>query len=146
MNARLSGTQSTGNGRRQSFREYPIPRMTNTYIDRGDTPPADILRSVRRGVYAKQLGGGQVDITSGNFVFEISEGYLIENGKVTAPIRGANLVGNGPEAMTRVTAVGTDLAIERATGTCGKDGQHVPVGVGQPTIKIAELTIGGTGA
>jgi len=145
QNSRLLGIKPTGNGRRMSFREYPLPRMTNTFIDRGDTEESDLIGEVKKGIYAAQLGGGQVDITTGNFVFEVSEGYLIENGKITSPIRGANLIGNGPEAMQKVVGVGNDLKIESAAGTCGKDGQNVYVGVGQPVIYISEMTIGGTG-
>jgi TldD protein len=144
MNARLMQTRSTGNGRRESYRHVPLPRMRNTYIDAGSDDPASLIASVRKGVFAKSLAGGQVDIVSGNFVFEINEGYLIEEGHITAPIRGANLIGNGPEAMRKVEGVGTDLRIERRVGSCGKDGQYVPVGVGQPTILISEMTIGGT--
>jgi len=144
LNARLMKTESTGNGRRESFRHVPLPRMRNTYIDAGKDSPEDLLSSISKGIYAKSLGGGQVDIVSGNFVFEINEGYLIEDGRVGAPLRGANLIGNGPEAMTKVSGVGNDLKIDTRTGSCGKDGQYVPVGVGQPTILISEMTIGGT--
>lgn len=145
LNARVMNVESTGSGRRESFRHVPLPRMRNTFIDRGMESPHQLIRSVKKGVYAKSLGGGQVDIVSGNFVFEINEGYLIENGEVSYPIRGANLIGNGPEAMKKVIGVGNNLAIEKRTGSCGKDGQYVPVGVGQPTILISEMTIGGTG-
>jgi TldD protein len=144
LNARLMKTDTTGNGRRESFRHVPLPRMRNTYIDAGRDNPQDLRASVKKGIYAKSLGGGQVDIVSGNFVFEINEGYLIENGKADVPIRGANLIGNGPDAMKKVIGVGNDLEIEKRTGSCGKDGQYVPVGVGQPTILISEMTIGGT--
>ncbi|NUM80375.1 metalloprotease TldD [bacterium] len=144
LNARLMKTVPSGNGRREDFTQIPMPRMTNTFIDRGDHDPEEIVRSVKKGIFAKSLGGGQVDITNGNFVFEIQEGYLIEDGKITAPIRSANLIGNGPDVMNKITAVGNDLEIETGTGTCGKDGQHIPVGVGQPTIKINEMTVGGT--
>lgn len=144
LNARLMETTSTGSGRRESFHHVPLPRMRNTYIDAGHDAPEDLLASVAKGVYAKSLGGGQVDIVSGNFVFEINEGYLIENGKLGTPLRGANLIGNGPDAMNKVTGVGNDLQIDTRTGSCGKDGQYVPVGVGQPTILISEMTIGGT--
>jgi TldD protein len=144
LNARLMKTTTTGNGRRESFRHVPLPRMRNTYIDAGKDDPGQLRASVSKGIYAKSLGGGQVDIVSGNFVFEINEGYLIENGVVTSPIRGANLIGNGPDAMKKVIGVGNDLEIEKRTGSCGKDGQYVPVGVGQPTILISEMTIGGT--
>jgi TldD protein len=144
LNARLMNIKPTGNGRRMSFREYPIPRMTNTFIESGDSNPDDLLKDIKKGIYAAQLGGGQVDITTGNFVFEIGEGYMIESGKITSPIRGANLIGNGPEAMNKVAGVGNDLEIESGTGTCGKDGQNVVVAVGQPTIYLTEITIGGT--
>ncbi len=144
LNAKLMGFESTGNGRRESYRHYPLPRMRNTFIDAGKDNPEDLIKSVKFGIYAKSLGGGQVDIVSGNFVFEINEGYLIENGEITYQIRGANLIGNGPEVMKKVIGVGNDLEIEKRTGTCGKDGQYVPVGVGQPTILISEITIGGT--
>ena len=144
LNARLMKTDSSGNGRREDFTQIPMPRMTNTFIDRGDHDPEEMIRSVKKGIFAKSLGGGQVDITNGNFVFEIQEGYLIEEGKITAPIRSANLIGNGPDIMNKVIAVGHDLEIETGTGTCGKDGQHIPVGVGQPTITICEMTVGGT--
>jgi TldD protein len=146
LNAQLMGVASTGNSRRESFAEFPMPRMTNTYIDQGDDDPADLIASVKQGLYARQLGGGQVDITSGNFVFEVSEGQLIENGRLTTAVRGATLVGNGPDAMTKVTGVGSDLKIDKASGTCGKDGQSVFVGVGQPTILISGMTVGGTQA
>jgi TldD protein len=144
LNARLMNVDSTGNGRRESFRHVPLPRMRNTFIDGGSEESRQIIRSVKKGVYAKSLGGGQVDIVSGNFVFEINEGYMIENGELGHPIRGANLIGNGPDAMSKVVGVGTNLAIETRTGSCGKDGQYVPVGVGQPTILLSEMTIGGT--
>ncbi|MCP4727236.1 MAG: TldD/PmbA family protein [bacterium] len=145
LNSGLMDLPMTGNGRRMSFREYILPRMTNTYIDSGKSNPGDLIKDIQKGVYAAQLGGGQVDITTGNFVFEISDGYLIENGEITTPIRGANLIGNGPDSMKKVQGVGNDLRIETATGTCGKDGQSVYVGVGQPTIYISEMTVGGTG-
>lgn len=144
LNAKLMNLKSTGNGRRESYRHYPLPRMRNTYIDAGMDNPDDLIESVKFGIYAKSLGGGQVDIVSGNFVFEVNEGYLIENGKITYQIRGANLIGNGPEIMNRVIGVGKDLEIEKRIGTCGKNGQYVPVGVGQPTILISEITVGGT--
>ncbi len=144
LNAKLMGLESTGNGRRESYKHYPLPRMRNTFIDAGKDKPEDLIRDVKFGIYAKSLGGGQVDIVSGNFVFEINEGYLIENGQITHQIRGANLIGNGPEVMKKIIGVGDDLEIEKRTGTCGKDGQNVPVGVGQPTILISEITIGGT--
>ena len=146
MNARLMGTRSTGNGRRQSFAHLPMPRMTNTFMRNGPHDPEEIIRSVRSGVYAVNFGGGQVDITSGRFVFSATEAYLIENGRVTRPIRGATLIGNGPEVMTRISMVGNDLALDRGVGVCGKEGQSVPVGVGQPTLKIDEVVVGGTQA
>ncbi|MGH2568392.1 MAG: TldD/PmbA family protein, partial [Bacteroidota bacterium] len=144
LNARLMNTQSTGNGRRESFHHIPLPRMRNTFIEAGDDSPHAMLRSVKKGIYAKSLGGGQVDTVNGSFVFEISEGYLIEHGEVSYPIRGANLIGNGPEVMNKVVGVGDNLEIEKRTGSCGKDGQYVPVGVGQPTILVSEMTVGGT--
>ncbi len=134
----------TGNGRRESYEHIPMPRMTNTYMLPGSEDPQDILRSVKRGLYAVYFGGGQVDITNGKFVFSTSEAYLIEDGKVTAPVKGATLIGDGPTVLTRVTAVGNDLKLDRGIGTCGKDGQSVPVGVGIPTIKVSRLTVGGT--
>ena len=146
LNARLMGAQPTGNGRRESFAHLPMPRMTNTYMLAGESDPADIIRSVKRGLYAPNFGGGQVDITSGKFVFSASEAYLIEDGKITAPVKGATLIGNGPEAMSRVSMVGNDLALDAGVGVCGKDGQSVPVGVGQPTLKIDSMTVGGTQA
>jgi TldD protein len=144
LNARLMGVQATGNGRRESFAHPPMPRMTNTFMLAGADDPADIIRSVDHGLYAVNFGGGQVDITSGKFVFSASEAYLIESGRVTAPVKGATLIGNGPEALTRVTRVGRDLALDEGVGTCGKDGQSVPVGVGLPTIRIDGMTVGGT--
>jgi TldD protein len=146
MNARLMGVQATGNGRRESFAHLPMPRMTNTYMLAGEHDPGEIMSSVKRGLYAVNFAGGQVDITSGRFVFSASEAYLIENGKVTRPVRGATLIGNGPEVMNRVTMVGNDLKLDAGIGVCGKDGQSVPVGVGQPTLLIDELTVGGTQA
>jgi TldD protein len=143
-NARLTGTRSTGNGRRESFAHMTLPRMTNTYMRPGPHDPAEIIASVSRGIYAVNFGGGQVDITSGKFVFSASEAYLIENGRVTAPIRGATLIGNGPDVLTRVSMVGNDLKLDEGVGTCGKEGQSVPVGVGQPTLKIDSMTVGGT--
>jgi TldD protein len=145
MNARLTGTASTGNGRRESFAHITLPRMTNTYMRPGQTPPEEIIASVQKGIYAVNFGGGQVDITSGKFVFSASEAYLIENGKVGAPIKGATLIGNGPDVLTRVSMVGNDLRLDDGVGTCGKEGQSVPVGVGQPTLRIDGLTVGGTG-
>jgi len=142
-NARLMGVASTGNGRRESFAHLPMPRMTNTYMLAGKYAPAEIIASVERGLYAVNFGGGQVDITSGKFVFSASEAYLIENGAVTRPVRGATLIGNGPEALTRVSMVGDDLQLDSGVGTCGKEGQSVPVGVGQPTLRVDELVVGG---
>ncbi len=144
LNARLMGVAPTGNGRRESFSRLPMPRMTNTCMLAGNDDPADIIRSVKRGLYAVNFGGGQVDITSGKFVFSATEAYLIEDGKITAPVKGATLIGNGPEAMTRVSMVGHDLALDEGVGICGKEGQSVPVGVGQPTLKIDQMTVGGT--
>ncbi|HET8578735.1 MAG TPA: metalloprotease TldD [Methylomirabilota bacterium] len=144
LNARLMGMEPTGNGRRESYAHPPLPRMTNTFMLAGADDPADIIRSVPRGLYAVNFGGGQVDITNGRFVFSASEAYLIENGKVTAPVKGATLIGNGPEALTRVSRVGNDLGLDEGVGTCGKDGQSVPVGVGLPTIRIDGITVGGT--
>jgi TldD protein len=144
LNARLMGVAPTGNGRRESFAHMPMPRMTNTYMLAGPHSPEEIIASVKQGLYAPNFGGGQVDITSGKFVFSASEAYLIENGKVTTPVKGAMLIGDGPEALTRISMVGNDLALDSGVGTCGKEGQSVPVGVGQPTLKIDELTVGGT--
>jgi TldD protein len=144
QNAKLMRTQSTGNGRRQSYAHRPMPRMTNTYMRAGDRAPEEIIASVSRGLYAVSFGGGQVDITNGKFVFSASEAYLIENGKITAPVKGATLVGNGPDVLTRVSMIGNDLALDNGVGTCGKNGQSVPVGVGQPTLRIDGLTVGGT--
>lgn len=144
MNARLMGVASTGNGRRQSYAHLPIPRMTNTFMLAGESEPEDIIRSVKKGIFAVSFGGGQVDTTSGRFVFSATEAYLIENGTVTTPIRGATLIGNGPEAMSRVSMVGNDLELDKGVGVCGKMGQQVPVGVGQPSLKVDELTVGGT--
>jgi TldD protein len=144
LNARLMDTAPTGNGRRESYAHPPLPRMTNTFMLAGQDDPRDILRSVRHGLYAVNFGGGQVDITSGKFVFSASEAYLIEDGQVTRPVKGATLIGNGPDALTRVSRVGSDLALDEGVGTCGKDGQSVPVGVGLPTIRIDEMTVGGT--
>ena len=144
LSAKLMGLADTGNGRRESYEHIPIPRMTNTYMLAGQDDPGDIIRSVKRGVYAVNFGGGQVDITNGKFVFSASEAYLIEDGQVTAPIKGATLIGNGPDVLTRVSMVGNDLKLDEGVGTCGKDGQGVPVGVGIPTIKVDRLTVGGT--
>jgi TldD protein len=145
MNARLMGVRSTGNGRRESFAHMTLPRMTNTYMRAGQYAPEDIIRSVERGIYAVNFGGGQVDITSGKFVFSASEAYAIENGRLGAPLKGATLIGNGPDVLTRVTMVGNDLKLDDGVGTCGKEGQSIPVGVGQPTVRIDGLTVGGTG-
>ncbi|MEI2418041.1 metalloprotease TldD [Orrella sp. JC864] len=145
LNARLMKTAATGNGRRESFAHLPMPRMTNTYMLAGATPPEEIIASVKRGLYAVNFGGGQVDITNGKFVFSASEAYMIENGKVTYPVKGATLIGSGPEAMNRVSLIGNDLALDSGVGTCGKDGQSVPVGVGMPTLRMDGLTVGGTG-
>jgi TldD protein len=144
LNARLMGVKSTGNGRRESYAHLPMPRMTNTYMLPGQHNPEEIIKSVKKGLYAKNFGGGQVDITSGKFVFSTSEAYLIEDGKITRPVKGATLIGNGPDVLTKVSMVGTDLALDSGVGTCGKEGQSVPVGVGQPTLKIDGLTVGGT--
>ncbi len=143
-NAGLMGVAPTGNGRRQSYAHRPMPRMTNTYMLPGERDPEEIIRSVRRGLYAVSFGGGQVDITNGKFVFSASEAYLVENGRIAAPVRGATLIGNGPDVLTRVSMVGNDLALDNGIGTCGKEGQSVPVGVGQPTLRIDRLTVGGT--
>jgi TldD protein len=144
LNARLMKVAPTGNGRRESFAHIPMPRMTNTYMLNGDKDPQEIIASVKNGLYAVNFGGGQVDITSGKFVFSASEAYLIENGKVTAPVRGATLIGNGPDALTRIALIGNDMELDSGVGTCGKEGQSVPVGVGQPTLRIDGLTVGGT--
>lgn len=144
LNSGLMKSERTGNGRRQSYKYIPLPRMTNTFMLEGPDSREDIIRSVKRGLYAVQFGGGQVDITSGEFAFSASEAYLIEDGKVTAPVKGATLRGNGPESLKQVTAVGNDLELDQGVGICGKDGQSIPVGVGLPTIKISEMTVGGT--
>lgn len=143
-NAGLTGVASTGNGRRESYAHLPMPRMTNTYMLAGESEPDEIIASVEKGLYAVNFGGGQVDITSGKFVFSASEAYLIENGKVTRPVKGATLIGNGPDVLTRVSMVGNDLKLDEGVGTCGKEGQSVPVGVGQPTLRVDGLTVGGT--
>lgn len=145
-NARLMGVTPTGNGRRESYAHLPLPRMTNTYMIAGQSDPAEILASIDRGIYAVNFGGGQVDITNGKFVFSMSEAYWVENGKIQYPIKGATLIGNGPDALTRVSMIGNDLALDSGVGTCGKEGQSVPVGVGQPTLRIDGLTVGGTGS
>ena len=144
LNARLTGTRSTGNGRRQSYGHAPMPRMTNTFMLAGEADPGEILASVSNGLYAVNFGGGQVDITSGKFVFSASEAYLIENGRIGPAVKGATLIGNGPDALGRVSMIGNDLALDLGVGTCGKDGQSVPVGVGQPTMRLDGLTVGGT--
>ena len=146
MNARLMGMEPTGNGRRQSFAHAPMPRMTNTIMLNGQEDPAEIIASVSNGLYAVQFGGGQVDITSGKFVFTCTEAYLIEDGKVCAPVKGATLIGNGPDVLTKVAMIGNDMALDPGIGTCGKNGQGVPVGVGQPTMRVDGLTVGGTAA
>jgi len=145
LNARLMKVNVTGNARRESFAHLPMPRMTNTYMLGGDKDPNEIVRSVKKGIYATNFGGGQVDITNGKFVFSMAEAYMIENGKITHPVKGATLIGNGPDALTRVTMIGNDMGLDPGIGTCGKDGQSVPVGVGQPTLRIEGLTVGGTG-
>jgi TldD protein len=144
LNARLMRGDVTGNGRRESFAHLPMPRMTNTFMLAGKTPPEEIIASVKKGLYAVNFGGGQVDITSGKFVFSTSEAYMIENGRVTYPVKGATLIGNGPEALQRVGLIGNDLRLDSGVGTCGKEGQSVPVGVGMPTIRMEGLTVGGT--
>ena len=146
LNARLMGVRPTGNGRRQSYAHAPMPRMTNTYMLSGSHDPEEIQRSIKRGLYAKSFGGGQVDITSGKFVFSCTEAYLIEDGRITAPVKGATLIGAGAEALKRISMVGNDMALDPGIGTCGKQGQGVPVGVGQPTLRIDRLTVGGTAA
>ena len=144
MNARLMGKHATGNGRRESYAHLPMPRMTNTVMENGNYDPEEIIKSVKKGLYAVNFGGGQVDITSGKFVFTCTEAYQIENGKIGAAVKGATLIGNGPDALTKVSLIGNDMALDPGVGTCGKDGQSVPVGVGQPTILLDELTVGGT--
>ena len=144
LNARLMNMPITGNGRRESYAHVPMPRMTNTYMLNGDKAPEEIIKSVKKGLYAANFGGGQVDITSGKFVFSAAEAYMIEDGRITYPVKGATLIGNGPDVLTRVSMVGHDMALDSGVGTCGKDGQSVPVGVGQPTLKIDGLTVGGT--
>ena len=144
LNARLMGVSVTGNARRESFAHIPMPRMTNTYMLNGDKDPKEIIASVKHGLYAANFGGGQVDITSGKFVFSTAEAYMIENGKIAYPVKGATLIGNGPEALTRVSMIGNDMALDPGVGVCGKEGQSVPVGVGQPTVRIDGLTVGGT--
>ena len=144
LNSRLMGMPLTGNARRESYAHIPMPRMTNTYMLNGNMPPEEIIKSVKKGLYAANFGGGQVDITSGKFVFSAAEAYMIEDGKITYPVKGATLIGNGPDVLTRVSMIGNDMALDSGVGTCGKEGQSVPVGVGQPTLKIDGLTVGGT--
>ncbi|MFT7681148.1 MAG: TldD protein, partial [Moritella dasanensis] len=146
LNARLMGVESTGNGRRESFAHLPMPRMTNTYMLPGEHSPEEIISTVKKGIYAPNFGGGQVDITSGKFVFSASEAYLIEDGKITTPIKGATLIGNGHDAMQDISMVGNDLELDKGVGICGKEGQSIPVGVGQPTLKLDSMTVGGTGS
>jgi TldD protein len=144
LNARLMKVPATGNGRRESFAHLPMPRMTNTFMYGGDKDPKEIVASLERGIYAANFGGGQVDITNGKFVFSASEAYWVENGKIQYPVKGATIIGNGPDALTRVTMIGNDMQLDSGIGVCGKDGQSVPVGVGQPTLRIEGLTVGGT--
>ncbi len=144
LSSRLMGSEPTGNGRRESYQHFPMPRMTNTFMLAGESDPSEILGSVKKGLYCVNFGGGQVDITNGNFVFSASESYLIEDGKITRPVRGATLIGNGPESLKYVSMVGNDLRLDEGVGVCGKEGQSVPVGVGIPTIKIDRMTVGGT--
>ena len=140
------GMRPTGNGRRQSYAHSPMPRMTNTYMLAGNREPEEILRSVKRGLFAKSFGGGQVDIVSGKFVFSCTEAYLIEDGRLGQPVKGATIIGNGPDALTRIAMIGNDMALDPGIGTCGKQGQGVPVGVGQPSLRIDRITVGGTAA
>jgi TldD protein len=144
LNAKLMDAEPTGNGRRESYAHRPLPRMTNTFMLAGEEDPQEILASVKNGLYAVSFGGGQVDITSGKFVFSASEAYRIEDGKIGAPVKGATLIGNGPDVLRRVSRIGADLELDRGVGTCGKDGQSVPVGVGLPTLRVDGLTVGGT--
>ena len=144
MNARLMGAKPTGNGRRESYAHVPMPRMTNTYMLGGKAEPQEIIASIKKGIYATNFGGGQVDITSGKFVFSASEAFWVENGKILYPVKGATIIGSGPEALTRVTMIGNDMQLDTGVGVCGKEGQSVPVGVGQPTLRIDGLTVGGT--
>jgi TldD protein len=144
LNARLMKVAPTGNGRRESYAHVPMPRMTNTYMLAGDKTRDEIVASIKRGLYATNFGGGQVDITSGKFVFSASEAFWVENGRVQYPVKGATIIGNGPDALTRVSMIGNDLELDTGVGTCGKEGQSVPVGVGQPTLRIDGLTVGGT--
>jgi TldD protein len=144
LNAHLMDMEPTGNGRRESYAHIPMPRMTNTFMLAGNDDPEEILHSVKSGIYAVSFGGGQVDITSGKFVFTVSEAYQIENGRLGAPLKGATLIGNGPDVLTRISRIGSDLELDRGIGTCGKEGQSVPVGVGLPTVRLDEITVGGT--
>ena len=146
QNARLMGGEATGNGRRENYASHVMPRMTNTFMSNGEYEPEEIISSVKKGIYAVNFGGGQVDITSGKFVFSASEAYLIEDGKPTSPLKGATLIGNGPDAMNKISMIGNDLKLDNGVGTCGKEGQGVPVGVGQPTLKMNGITVGGTEA
>jgi TldD protein len=146
LSADLTKATRTGNGRRESYEHIPMPRMTNTYMLPGERDPGEIIASVKKGLYAVNFGGGQVDITNGKFTFSASEAYLIEDGKVTRPVKNATLIGSGPEVLTRVSMIGNDLKLDEGVGVCGKDGQSVPVGVGQPTLKIDRMTVGGTAA
>jgi TldD protein len=146
ISAKYFGRRRSGSGRRESFREAPMPRMTNTLMGPGEDDPEDIIRSVARGIYAAKFSGGQVNISNGDFVFSLTEGYLIEDGAITAPLKGATLIGNGPSALRTVTMVGHDFQLSDGMWTCGKDGQSVPVGVGMPTVKLERLTVGGTGS
>ncbi|MEO7246671.1 MAG: metallopeptidase TldD-related protein, partial [Rubrivivax sp.] len=144
LNARLMGVKPTGNGRRESYAHVPMPRMTNTYMLGGSRRPEEIVASIKRGLYATNFGGGQVDITSGKFVFSASEAFWVENGRIQYPVKGATIIGNGPDALTRVSMIGDDMRLDTGVGVCGKEGQSVPVGVGQPTLRIERLTVGGT--
>jgi TldD protein len=144
LSSRLTAAAPTGNGRRESYQHFPLPRMTNTFMLAGESDPEEIVRSVQKGIYCATFGGGQVDITSGNFVFSATESYLIEGGRLTAPVRGATLIGNGPEALKHVSMVGRDLRLDEGVGVCGKEGQNVPVGVGIPTVRLDRMTVGGT--
>jgi TldD protein len=144
LNARLMGVKPTGNGRRESYAHLPMPRMTNTYMLGGNTDPQEIIGSIKKGLYASNFGGGQVDITSGKFVFSASQAWWVEDGQLQYPVKGATIVGSGPESLKKITMIGNDLALDSGVGTCGKEGQSVPVGVGQPTLRIEGLTVGGT--
>jgi TldD protein len=144
LNARLMGVKPTGNGRRESYAHTPMPRMTNTYMLGGDKDPAEIIKSLKRGLYATNFGGGQVDITSGKYVFSASEAFWVENGKIQYPVKGATIIGSGPESLKKITMIGNDMRLDTGVGVCGKEGQSVPVGVGQPTLRIEGMTVGGT--